>query len=124
MSHKLGGAGSGYVWPDLSFCSDGERVLVSSRPTDWSNSHPIRYLAHFNRYISVDDFEQGVDAFVNTAVERLTGRPRRKRIFLFSGKSLVVNGWIRKRRDGVRSRPAWDTMRMSRHPDSLTACRA
>ena len=76
MSHKLGGAGSGYVWPDLSFCSDGERVLVSSRPTDLSHSHPIRYLAHFNRYISVDDFEQGVDAFVNTAVERLTGKAK------------------------------------------------
>ena len=76
MSHKLGGAGRGYVWPDLSFCSDGERVLVSSCPTDLSNSHPIRYLAHFNRYISVDDFEQGVDAFVNTAVERLTGKAK------------------------------------------------
>ena len=72
MSHKVGGAGRGYIWPDLSFSCDGEMVLVSSRPTDLSTSHPIRYLAYFNRYISVEDFEQGVDAFVNTAVERLT----------------------------------------------------
>lgn len=76
MSHELGGAGRGYVWPDLSFCSDGETVLVSSRPTDLSESHPIRYLAFFNRYISVDDFEQGVDAFVNAVVERLTGKAK------------------------------------------------
>ena len=78
VSHKLGGAGRGYSWPDLSFSCDGETVLVSSRPTDLSNSHPIRYLAYFNRYISVDDFEQGVDAFVNTAVERLTGKANTK----------------------------------------------
>ena len=83
MSHKLGGAGRGYIWPDLSFCSDGETVLVSSRPTDLSNSHPIRYLAFFNRYISVADFEQGVDAFVSAVVERLPDNAN-------SGKDLAV----------------------------------
>ena len=66
MSHQIGGAGRGYIWPDLSFCSDGETVLVSSRPTDLSNSHPICYLARFNQFISAHDFEQGIDEFVNS----------------------------------------------------------
>src|SRR3972149_3728314 len=33
MSHQLGAVGGGYVWPDLSFASDGSTVLVRSRPT-------------------------------------------------------------------------------------------
>ena len=78
MSHQIGGAGRGYIWPDLSFCSDGETVLVSARPTDGSDSHPICYLTRFNRFISAHDFEQGIDEFVNTTIERLTAKAKRE----------------------------------------------
>jgi hypothetical protein len=35
MSHSLGGVGRGYVWPDITVMSDGERVVLASRATPW-----------------------------------------------------------------------------------------
>ena len=47
-SHKIGNAGNGYVWPDLSFSSDWHSVHVSALPTMRWNAEPIRYLNAFD----------------------------------------------------------------------------
>lgn len=72
-SHKVGNAGGGYVWPDLSFSSDWETVLVSARPTTKWEAEPIRYLNHFDDVpIPVADFESGVDNFIQGTIARLS----------------------------------------------------
>lgn len=71
-SHKVGSAGGGYVWPDLSFSSDWRWIRVSGRPTKRREAEPVRYLNHFDELISVGDFERGVDDFIDGAIGRLS----------------------------------------------------
>lgn len=71
MSHKVGAAGGGYVWPDLTLVGDGETVLARSRPTPAVGVQPIRYLGHFDEVVPVSCFEQGVDDFVDSVTARL-----------------------------------------------------
>ena len=72
-SHKMGNVGGGYIWPDLSFSSDWETILVSSRSTTKCEAEPIRYLSNFdNQPIVVTDFERGVDEFIQGTIARLS----------------------------------------------------
>ncbi len=73
MSHHLSAAGGGYVWPDVNFVSDGSLVLVRSRATEGRPAEPIRYLSSFNYSVSADEFEQGVDRFIEAVFARLAG---------------------------------------------------
>ena len=77
-SHKVGNAGRGYVWPDLSFSSDWQSVLVSARPTSRWDAEPIRYLNQFDTAIPISDYERGVDNFIEGTIARLfdTGNPQ------------------------------------------------
>ena len=72
MSHKIGGAGGGYIWPDLSFSSDWESVLVSSCRTEQSEAQPIRYLNDFSVNIPIRDFERCIDRFMSGTIARLS----------------------------------------------------
>lgn len=71
MAHRLGGAGGGYVWPEVRFCSDGEFVAVQSRATRNSPSEQVRYLNNVECLIPGSRLEQGVDDFVEAVIERL-----------------------------------------------------
>ena len=72
MSHKVGGAGGGYIWPDLSFSSNWESILVRSCRTEQSEAEPIRYLNDFSVSIPIGDFERCVAQFVGGTVARLS----------------------------------------------------
>ena len=78
LSHKVGNAGGGYVWPDLSFSSDWESIHISSRRTEGWEGEPLRYLNDFDARISAGEFERGVEHFVNGTIARLSstlGKP-------------------------------------------------
>ena len=70
-SHRMGNVGHGYVWPDLTFNTDWESIRVECRPTPRREIEPIRYLNHFDHYVSVADFEAGIEKFVNGTIARL-----------------------------------------------------
>lgn len=72
MSHKVGGAGGGYAWPDLTFCSDGDTILASVRPTSGWAGDPVRYLRTLDLFVGAEEFEREVDAFVAAVLERLS----------------------------------------------------
>ena len=72
VSHRIGNAGNGYVWPDLSFSSDWQSVHIRSRPTARWEAEPIRYLNHFDYSVSIKDFQRGLDDFVNGTIARLS----------------------------------------------------
>jgi hypothetical protein len=74
MSHDMPAAGGGFVWPVLTFLSDGEAIEISSRPSVPSALEPLHYLEEFNKFISARDFEKGVDQFVELVCARLTDR--------------------------------------------------
>lgn len=71
-SHKVGNAGGGYVWPNLSFSSDWETILIKSCPTERWEAEPIRYLNQFDIPVSISAFAEGVDKFMSETIERLS----------------------------------------------------
>ena len=71
-SHKVGNAGNGYVWPNLSFSSDWQSIKIKSRSTMRWQAEPIRYLNRFDQFIPVRDFERGVEDFINATIARLS----------------------------------------------------
>lgn len=74
MSHKVGAVGEGYLWPELSFSSDGATVLVHSKAAPFSSTvQPIRYLNSFDVFVPVDEFVFGIDDFVERVIARLIG---------------------------------------------------
>ena len=77
-SHRVGNAGHGYVWPDLSFSSDWHSVLISTRPTASWTVEPIRYLNHFDRSITISQFQRGLDEFIGGTIARLSSFPDTK----------------------------------------------
>lgn len=72
MSHKVGAAGEGYLWPDLTFISDGEAVLVRCRPSPLTSEQPVRYLNSFDEFIPAHEFESEMHSFVESVIGRLT----------------------------------------------------
>ena len=99
MSHKIGGAGGGYIWPDLSFSSNWESVLVSSYRTEQSEAQPIRYLNDFSISIPVGDFERGIDRFMSGTIARLSDTVRAE-----TESSVLWRDVINERRDRDLSR--------------------
>lgn len=74
MSHLLPAAGSGFIWPDLKFESDGESIQISMHPSGSAIFEPIRFLGQFRSWISASDFESAVSQFVNRVLTRLHER--------------------------------------------------
>lgn len=72
MSHQIGAIGGGFAWPSLSFVSDGDFVSIIGRPSsDWAGA-PVRYLHSIEETISVGEFEQGIDRYIEAVLERLS----------------------------------------------------
>lgn len=71
MAHELPAAGHGYVWPCLSFTSDGEGVEIRCRIGDSDPSSTVSYLSHFAKRLSAADFELAVRDFIDFVLARL-----------------------------------------------------
>ena len=99
MSHQVGGAGGGYLWPDLSFSSDWDTITVSSRQTESSPAEPLRYLKDFRVKIPIAEFQQGVDEFLHGTIARLADTMKSE-----TELSTLWRGVMRERRDQDGSR--------------------
>jgi len=64
MSHKVGAAGEGYLWPDLTFISDGGAVLVRAKSSPLISEQPVRYLNNFDVFVPATEFEDGMYSFI------------------------------------------------------------
>ena len=71
MAHEMPAAGHGFIWPAVSFGSDGNSIEVRCVPTVCSDSEPIRYLSALQASIGATEFEKVVDGFVHLVIERL-----------------------------------------------------
>ena len=72
LSHVMGSAGGGYVWPNLVFSSDGEQIEVISRTSGTCEWEPVEYLRHGHRFLRASDFERGVAQFIEVVLARLS----------------------------------------------------
>jgi hypothetical protein len=64
MAHRLTTVGGGYVWPNNTISSDGERVLITAQPTQPRPAEPLRYIASVATVVPAAEFEAAVDAFI------------------------------------------------------------
>jgi hypothetical protein len=71
MSHDLPAAGYGFIWPQLSFASDGEAIFVSCRPSPALSGEPVRYLSEFDVFVGARQFERETDNFMDLVLRRL-----------------------------------------------------
>ena len=71
LSHAMSSIGGGYIWPNIQIISDGPRITLFSQPTTERVSTPWRYLVDAVSVLSATDFENGVDDFIDTVMQRL-----------------------------------------------------
>ena len=71
MRHCLPAIGEGYVWPDLTFTSDGEGILLTVRSREKSRTSPVRYLADFSAWVPARSFEGAVRNCIEGVLSRL-----------------------------------------------------
>lgn len=74
ISHMIGAAGGGYLWPNLSFNSDGATIIIESKPALFPGTgEAIRYINNFATTIPAFEFENKVSMFVESVIARLVG---------------------------------------------------
>lgn len=73
MAHEIAAAGEGFLWPRVSFVSDGQSMQVDSTPSDGGTRDMLRYLQGAHASIPVAKFEDTVDLFIETVIERAAG---------------------------------------------------
>lgn len=71
FAHKTSNIGGGYIWPNITIFSDGERTALISRPTHEREDTPFRYISNVAAVIPSHDFEQSIDEFLNQVINRL-----------------------------------------------------
>ena len=73
MSHELGAANHGFVWPDVAFATDGKDIQVEARASTPGTQQSIRYLTSQSApaRISALEFESAVAKFIGSVVSRL-----------------------------------------------------
>lgn len=71
FAHRLSSIGGGYIWPNITIFSDGERTALIAKPTLEKPQTPFRYIADVAAIIPATEFESELDRFIEAIVERL-----------------------------------------------------
>lgn len=71
MAHRLTTIGGGYVWPNVTCTSDGERILLTARAQPSRDAEPLRYVCETDQVMAWHQFEAGVDRFVDQVLESM-----------------------------------------------------
>lgn len=74
MAHKFTAVGNGYVWPDVTICSDGKRTRLVARPTPDNPDAMYRYLTSFEGSVPSREFERATDEFITLVCERMDAK--------------------------------------------------
>lgn len=70
FAHRLTTIGEGYVWPNITIFSDGERIALLARPTTGHPDAPFRYINDVAVVVPARVFEVATDDFI----ERVRGK--------------------------------------------------
>jgi hypothetical protein len=71
MAHRMTTIGGGYVWPNITVISDGERVLLTAEPTQPRPAEPLRYIASAAGVVRASEFQTAVELFIQQVLGRL-----------------------------------------------------
>ncbi len=70
-AHRIATIGGGYIWPNLTIFSDGERAALIAKPTDERPQTPFRYITDRAVVIPASEFESELDILIDQVLERL-----------------------------------------------------
>ena len=71
FAHRLASIGGGYIWPDITFYSDGERAALAAKGTPERAETPFRYIGNVSAVMPAADLEAGIEEFIWQVLERL-----------------------------------------------------
>ena len=71
FAHRMSTIGGGYIWPNITMFSDGQRSAIIAKPTLERASTPYRYITDFAAVLAAGDFESTIDEFIETVRGRL-----------------------------------------------------
>src|SRR5277367_2066947 len=71
FAHKISTIGGGYIWPNITLFSDGERIALISRATLERPQTPYRFLTDNAAVLPATDFQTEVDRFIGEVLQRL-----------------------------------------------------
>ena len=76
FAHRMASIGEGYVWPDITVFSDGQRVALLAKPTPRRPNTRFRYLSETAAVVRAEEFEYTMESFI----EQVRGLLREQRI--------------------------------------------
>jgi hypothetical protein len=71
FAHRMATIGEGYVWPNISIFSDGERTTLIAKPTSDRPETTFRYISDRTEIVPSPVFESAVDQFIGQVVGQL-----------------------------------------------------
>ena len=76
FSHHMATVGEGYVWPNVTVFSDGERIALVAKPSMGRKETNFGYISDIAVVVSGREFESAIDQFV----EQVMGQLRAERV--------------------------------------------
>jgi hypothetical protein len=71
LVHGMANVGDGYIWPNITLFSDGQRTALISKAGQDRVQSPFRYIVDAAVILPSSEFESEIDAFVAQVLERL-----------------------------------------------------
>ena len=72
QAHETASIGGGWLWPRITFASDGETISVHSSGSEATVTEPITYVTDdTENFIPVSTFEKSIDSFLITVMDQL-----------------------------------------------------
>ncbi|WP_428531956.1 hypothetical protein [Rhodopila sp.] len=71
FAHRMTTIGHGYVWPNITIYSDGERTALIARPTEDRSETAFRYISSYAAIVPSQTFENAADRFIEQVVGQL-----------------------------------------------------
>jgi hypothetical protein len=73
FAHRLATIGAGYVWPNVTIFSDGERTALIAKPTPERANTLFRYISDLVAVVPSRHFEGALDGFIEQVRGQLRG---------------------------------------------------
>ena len=113
FAHRLSTIGGGYVWPDITIFSDGERTALVPRPTAERPSTAYRYIGDVVSVFSSREYEAAVDRFI----ESIRGRLRAEKV-AETNLDVLWRDLTEERQDATVARRRTFEALLGREPDA------
>lgn len=71
MAHSMAAVGEGYIWPKITFSSDGLKCAITSESSTENDGSRLYYTGAPAITVLSDEFENAIDRFVNVVLRLL-----------------------------------------------------